>query len=110
MNENPIDVCGVDDVEDGSGLAISSSVTGLSDTIAVFREGENFFALDDTCSHEEASLSEGWVEDGEVECPEHQSRFDLRTGKVSCLPATCPVRAHRVEIRDGRIFVTPGLA
>ena len=67
--------------------------------IAVFHteEGE-LFALDDTCTHQDASLADGWVEGCEVECPLHASRFDLRTGAVDAPPAKRPVRAHRVVV------------
>ena len=56
--------------------------------IAVFHteEGE-LFALDDTCTHQDASLADGWVEGCEVECPLHALKFDLRTGAVDAPPA-----------------------
>lgn len=74
--------------------------------IAVFHteEGE-IYALDDTCTHQDASLADGWVEGCEVECPLHASRFDLRTGQVDAPPAKKPVRTHRVVVQDGQIFV-----
>lgn len=78
----------------------------ITPPIAVFHteEGE-VYALDDTCSHQDASLADGWVEDCRVECPLHASTFDLRTGAVDVPPAKLPVRAHRVEIKDGVIYV-----
>jgi 3-phenylpropionate/trans-cinnamate dioxygenase ferredoxin component len=74
--------------------------------IAVFHteEGE-LFALDDTCTHQDASLADGWVEGCEVECPLHASKFDLRTGAVDAPPAKRPVRSHRVVVQDDSIFV-----
>lgn len=74
--------------------------------IAVFHteEGE-LYAIDDTCTHQDASLADGWVEGCEVECPLHASRFDLRTGAVDAPPAKHAVRAHRVEVSDGMIQV-----
>ncbi len=78
----------------------------VSPPVAVFHteEGE-LFALDDTCTHQDASLADGWVEGCEVECPLHASRFDLRTGAVDAPPAKKPVRSHRVVVQDGVIFV-----
>jgi len=80
--------------------------TTFAPPIAVFvtDEGE-VFALDDTCSHQEASLADGWVEDCWVECPLHASRFDLRTGRVDAPPAKRSVRSHEVELRDGEVWV-----
>ena len=49
--------------------------------IAVFNEDGEFFAIDDTCTHQDASLADGWLEGCAVECPLHASCFDLRTGR-----------------------------
>ena len=73
--------------------------------VVLATDGE-VYAVDDTCSHQNASLSEGWVEGCEIECPLHGSAFDLRTGKVDILPATMPIRTHAVEIVDGVVHVS----
>lgn len=77
-----------------------------SPPIAVFHtdDGE-ILAIDDTCTHQDASLADGWVEGCEVECPLHASTFNLRTGAVDAPPAKLPVRTHRVVVRDGMIHV-----
>jgi 3-phenylpropionate/trans-cinnamate dioxygenase ferredoxin component len=74
--------------------------------IAVFHteEGE-LFAIDDTCTHQDASLADGWVEGCEVECPLHASKFSLRTGEVDAPPAKLPVRVHDVQVIDGDIMI-----
>lgn len=74
--------------------------------IAMFRIGDEVFAVGDRCSHAEASLSEGEVFDGAVECPRHGSEFDLRTGVPSSLPATTPIPTYEVHIEDGSVFLT----
>ncbi|MBD0322879.1 MAG: bifunctional 3-phenylpropionate/cinnamic acid dioxygenase ferredoxin subunit [Aldersonia sp.] len=74
--------------------------------VAIFHtEDGQVYAIDDTCTHQDASLSDGWLEGCEVECPLHASRFDLRTGKVDAPPAKRPVRTHQVMISDGIIHV-----
>lgn len=73
--------------------------------VAVFHHDGDYYALADTCSHEEASLSEGLVEDGEVECPKHGALFSLATGKPLTLPATRPVETYAVRIEDDQIYV-----
>jgi 3-phenylpropionate/trans-cinnamate dioxygenase ferredoxin subunit len=73
--------------------------------IAVFNLDGTLMAIDDTCTHEDASLSEGWVEDCFVECPLHGSKFDLRTGEPDGFPAREPVRVHRVVVQDGAVRV-----
>jgi len=73
--------------------------------VAIARHGDEVFALQDLCSHAAVALSEGEVEDCTVECWLHGSRFDLRTGKPTGLPATEPVATFPVEVRDGDVFV-----
>ncbi|MBM0125489.1 non-heme iron oxygenase ferredoxin subunit [Pimelobacter simplex] len=73
--------------------------------VAIARDGDEVFALQDLCSHAAVSLSEGEVADCTVECWLHGSTFDLRTGKPTSLPATEPVATFPVEVRDGEIYV-----
>jgi 3-phenylpropionate/trans-cinnamate dioxygenase ferredoxin subunit len=73
--------------------------------IALFRIGDDVYAIGDRCSHAEASLAEGEVFDTEVECPRHGSEFDLRTGKPASLPATRSVPTYTVKIEDGDVHL-----
>ena len=73
--------------------------------VAIARDGEEFFAIQDLCSHSAVPLSEGEVAGCTVECWLHGSRFDLRTGKPTGLPATEPVATFPVEIRDADVYV-----
>ena len=76
--------------------------------VAVANVGDGeFFAVDDVCSHAEASLSEGEVDvdDGTIECPRHGSVFDLRTGKPRSLPATLPVVTFPVKVEGDTIMI-----
>jgi len=104
-----IRVAAVDDVEPGEALVLPQELTGTEQPISLFRDDDGtYYALDDTCSHEDASLAEGWVEAGEVECPLHATRFCLGTGEPMCLPATKPVATHRVELREDEVYLFPG--
>ena len=106
-----IRVASLDDVAVGEGLKIDRTVTGTSDDIALLRDDDGtVYALDDTCTHETASLADGWVENGYVECPMHSSKFCLRNGEVSGLPATKDACPHRIEVREGEIYLFPGEA
>jgi 3-phenylpropionate/trans-cinnamate dioxygenase ferredoxin subunit len=76
--------------------------------VAVFHtEDGQLFAIDDTCTHQDASLADGWLEGCEVECPLHASKFDLRTGRADAPPAKLPVRTHEVYVEDGTVYVIP---
>ncbi len=76
--------------------------------VALFNVDGEFHALDDTCSHALASLSEGELHAKRcaVECPLHGSQFDLRTGEPVSLPAVEPVRVHDLEVRDGGLWIS----
>jgi 3-phenylpropionate/trans-cinnamate dioxygenase ferredoxin subunit len=63
------------------------------------------YAISDICSHEEQSLSEGDLFGYEVECPLHNSSFDVRNGKQSGPPAFAPVAAYPVTVEDGDVYV-----
>ena len=75
--------------------------------IAVANLGGEFLAVDDICSHAEASLSEGEVdvEDETIECPRHGSTFDLRSGRPTTLPATVPVATFPVKVEADTILI-----
>ncbi|WP_028644203.1 non-heme iron oxygenase ferredoxin subunit [Nocardioides sp. URHA0020] len=88
--------CAVADVPTDEALGVT---IGAYD-VALARDGDEFFALQDLCSHAAVALSEGEVENCTVECWLHGSRFDLRTGKPTSFPATEPVATFPVEVRD----------
>ncbi|RAX48752.1 2Fe-2S ferredoxin [Arthrobacter sp. AQ5-05] len=98
-------------LEPGSAVLVPAETSGYPEDIALFRtDSGRYYALDDECPHEVASLSEGWLEDGEIECPLHSSRFRLCDGKVLCLPALRDARTHRVDLLAGRVLLHPGTA
>lgn len=97
-----IPVCRLEDLPVGESVRIDTAPP-----IAVFRTEGELYAIDDTCTHQDASLSEGWLEGCQVECPLHEASFDLRTGQPTCLPARRAVRTHRVTVDDGMIHVHP---
>lgn len=73
--------------------------------VALYRIESEFFATDGMCTHGKAQLSEGFVEDGCIECPLHQGRFDVRTGKAMCAPATVDLRTYAVKREGDDIYV-----
>jgi naphthalene 1,2-dioxygenase system ferredoxin subunit len=96
------DVAAADDVPDGD--VIAAQAAGRD--IALVRLGAELFAIDATCTHGAASLCGGFVEpDGSIECPLHQGRFDVKTGRALCAPLTEDLLVHAVRIEDGRLWV-----
>jgi 3-phenylpropionate/trans-cinnamate dioxygenase ferredoxin component len=94
-------ICRLVDLPESGGLKVEIAST----PVAVFRVGDDAYALADRCSHAEASLSEGEVFGLEVECPRHGAVFDLATGEALTLPATKPVAVYRTLVEDGDVFV-----
>ena len=93
--------CALADVPADEALGVTVGAYDL----AVARAGEEVFAIRDVCSHADIPLSEGDVEGTTVECWLHGSRFDLRTGKPTGLPATVPVPVYETKIEGGDVLV-----
>ncbi|MDQ1705675.1 MAG: 3-phenylpropionate/trans-cinnamate dioxygenase ferredoxin component [Frankiaceae bacterium] len=93
--------CAVADLADES--AISVELDGA--TLCLAKSAGEIFALSDVCSHADIPLSEGEVADGTVECWLHGSRFDLRTGRPTGLPANRPVPTYPVKIDGDDVYI-----
>ena len=94
-------VCSLDEIPADTPLGVLAGDL----EVAIARDGDEIFAIQDQCSHAAIALSEGDVEDCTVECWLHGSRFDLRTGKPTGLPATEPVATFPVEVREQDVYV-----
>ncbi len=71
----------------------------------VHAENGEWFAINDVCSHEDFSLCMGELWGLEIECPQHGSRFDLRTGQPNALPAVVPVPVYPVTVKERDVYV-----
>ncbi len=98
-------VCGPGDVPADEALAVTVGAYDVALAKHSDADGEQFYALQDLCSHAAVALTEGEVEDCTIECFLHGSRFDLRTGKPTGFPATEPVATFPVEVRADGIYV-----
>jgi 3-phenylpropionate/trans-cinnamate dioxygenase ferredoxin subunit len=93
--------CAVSDVPDDGALAVELG----GEPVAIVRAEGEVFAIRDVCSHAEVPLSEGEVDGCTIECWLHGSRFDLRTGKPTGMPATEPVPVYPVKIEGDDVLV-----
>ena len=98
---NWIRVASASDLQDDEVLGLT--VGGAR--IALYRIEGEFYATDNRCTHAEALMSEGYLEDGCIECPLHQARFDIRTGAALCAPATEPLRTYPVKREGEEIYI-----
>ena len=102
MNDEWIDVAAAADVPDGDVIA----AVAAGREIALVRLGDELHAIDATCTHGAANLCGGFVEDdGSIECPLHQGRFDVRTGRALCAPLTQDLAVHALRVQEGRVWV-----
>jgi 3-phenylpropionate/trans-cinnamate dioxygenase ferredoxin subunit len=101
MDMNWIRIASASDLQDDEVLGLT--VGGAR--IALYRSQGEFYATDNRCTHAEALMSEGYLEDGCIECPLHQARFDIRTGAALCAPATEPLRTYPVKREGDEIFI-----
>jgi 3-phenylpropionate/trans-cinnamate dioxygenase ferredoxin subunit len=74
--------------------------------VAVARSGDEYFAIEDVCTHDGAELTGGEIEGAEIICPRHGARFCLRTGEALTPPAYEPVRVFATRIDDGRLWIS----
>jgi 3-phenylpropionate/trans-cinnamate dioxygenase ferredoxin subunit len=97
-------VCARDDLAPGTARCFA--VDGHK--IALVRIDDDFYAIGDTCSHADYSLSEGdvWADELEIECPKHGSTFSLETGEPQSLPATKPVAVYPIRVDGDDVIVT----
>ena len=98
-------VCSVNDVAAESAIPVEVPRNGSTVELAIVHSNGAFYAIYDECSHASIALSEGEVEGCEIECWLHGSRFDLRTGKPTGLPATEPVPIYPVQVDADDVLV-----
>jgi naphthalene 1,2-dioxygenase system ferredoxin subunit len=99
MAEEWIDAASRDDVLEGDVIGIT--VAGRE--IALYEVDGEVFATDNVCTHGAARMSDGFLEGREIECPLHQGRFDVCTGRALCAPLTDNLRSYPVRIEGLRV-------
>jgi 3-phenylpropionate/trans-cinnamate dioxygenase ferredoxin subunit len=96
-----VPVCNADDLENGETLRVRWGST----IIALIKQRDEVYAIQEFCTHRYGPLSEGMLSDHQIECPWHRSCFDIRTGKVVEGPAKVDLKTYSAKIRAGKIFI-----
>jgi len=96
-----IKVAAVSDVPEGGTLAVEAD----KELVCLYNLGGRIYATDDICTHEEASLADGFIEGDCIECPLHQARFHIPTGEVRAPPADTDLRVFPVNVEGTDILV-----
>jgi 3-phenylpropionate/trans-cinnamate dioxygenase ferredoxin subunit len=94
-------VCKAEDLKPGMAVRVETD----AQPVAVFNVEGEFYAIADTCTHEESSLSEGYVDEDIVECAKHGAMFHVPSGEVRSLPATRSVITFATVVDDGELYV-----
>jgi naphthalene 1,2-dioxygenase system ferredoxin subunit len=81
------------------------AVEAAGQELAIYGVDGAIYATDNICTHGRARLCDGFLEGHEIECPLHQGRFDVRTGKALCEPLAADIRTYPIRIEDGSVFV-----
>ncbi len=101
MNEEWINVAALADVPEDDVIGLVAN----GRDVALYKVGGEVFATDNLCTHGNARLSDGFLEDGQIECPLHQGRFCVKSGEALCAPLTENIRVYPVRIEGERILL-----
>ncbi|MGI4815143.1 MAG: non-heme iron oxygenase ferredoxin subunit [Janthinobacterium lividum] len=99
---NWVVLCEASQVEEGAGHRVE--VDGFP-PLAVFKLEDEFFVTDDTCTHGDASLCDGFVDGDQVECPWHSGTFCIKTGEAKNFPAVEPIKIYQTKLQDGKVTI-----
>lgn len=104
MIDKFVKVCREDEMAEGS---IKTFNVG-DKSIALVKDDGAIYAIDDICTHDGGDLGGGDLVDGQIQCPRHGARFDLRTGEATQMPAVIGIETYEVRIEDGDVLVASG--
>ena len=102
MADGWVRVAGKGDIEEGQ---VGGFRVGKHDVAIYHLPGGEFRATDNVCTHEYAQLSDGWLEDGQIECPLHAGKFDVRTGKGLCAPIDKDLAVFELRVEGNDLMV-----
>ena len=101
MSENWIKVANASDVPEDGTLLVNLG----AEPVCLYNLAGEIFATHDTCTHGQASLADGFIDGEEIECPLHQGKFHIATGKAVGEPCTEDIRAYAVKIEGGAVLL-----
>jgi nitrite reductase/ring-hydroxylating ferredoxin subunit len=102
-NDKLLQLCDASEV--APGCAFRAEALGC--VYAVYNVEGNYYVSQDECTHGPGYLSEGFILDDEIECPFHQGRFHIPSGRATCAPATEALRIWKVNLVDGKVCIDP---
>ena len=101
MNETWIKVAAASDVPEDGTLLVNLG----AEPVCLYNLAGKIFATHDVCTHGQASLADGFIEGEEIECPLHQGKFHIPSGKATGAPCTQGIRTYAVKIENGAVLL-----
>ncbi|SBS27692.1 Naphthalene 1,2-dioxygenase/salicylate 5-hydroxylase systems, ferredoxin component [Marinomonas aquimarina] len=101
MSNNWIEIINIDDIPEDDVIGVNVS----GQNIALYKVDGEVFATDNLCTHGHALLSDGFLEDGEIECPLHQGRFCVKSGKAMSEPLTEDIKTYATRTEGNQVFL-----
>lgn len=94
-------VCAIDEIPENRTRVITIG----EEEIQLTRMNGEVYAFDNVCTHDDAPIGEGDIVGGEIQCPRHGAKFDVKSGRATGLPAIMPIKTYQVTIEDGDVFI-----
>lgn len=104
LQETLVYLCETTEVVEGQGHRVELQE---QPAVAVFKYEDDYYAINDKCTHGNASLCEGDVDGCEVECPFHSGAFNFITGEATAAPCTIPIKTHSIRIIEDKLYLVP---
>ncbi len=101
LAENWVQACAADDIDEEDLLRFDHD----DKTYCIYNTPDGFFATDGYCTHEDEHLDNGIVIDHVIECPLHQGRFDVRSGKALSAPVCVDLKTWPVKVEEGKVYI-----
>lgn len=102
MTKNWLKVANLQEVPENGTLLVQCA----DEFVCLYNLEGQIFATEDTCTHAQASLADGFIYEGKIECPLHQGQFDIRTGKAASAPCTIDLKVYSVKVEGDAIYVS----
>ena len=94
-------VCDMDELEEEDVMQFDLN----GNTYAVYHTPSGYYATEGLCTHEQANLADGLVMGEHIECPKHNARFHIPSGKVKRVPAKVDLKTYPVKTDDGKVLI-----
>ncbi len=101
MDSSFVKICDLNDLEENR----TAEVEANGSRILVVRADGKVFAFENTCTHDGGSLGGREVVQGEIECPRHGAKFDVKSGEATQLPAVADIKTYEVRVENGSVYV-----